>query len=653
MVSNVSNSGNSGSTASSGSNPLEAVAKAAAKVAETATKAAPKAAESTPKAAPKTVAETLTKAATEVVAKQRRDSFETQSPRTRKLVELNADAPKGSASTDGKPLFQLSSKSASQPAQATGSVADFYAQESQTSAAKGPNSVTGFSIEKVENLTQTVNQKTAEVEKLNQKLSKQLSDLGPALTPTQQEAYIAQFKSDQKYEQAIQAEKEATQALVAELDKHDLREAASSVVGATRINSALQALSKTASGGDSLRLLAQLDGVQTNRGFGDKRPYKELFQSSIDQIIKDASGPAFAKELEQNGGDPAAALASMEGVYKSLKGMADLQGGLEFLNKAKAGSLEEANLLLKSFNSPASYGLATVGFLYAAAKATDGISSGNLAKAAEGLLDAGSKGTEVYLGIMSALGKSARSPGANALLKLAPGLGALASFTSLATKILNKDANLGTYTSAAGDLLATVGNIATITGIGAPAGLLLNAAGGALNVIGDWVSDRFTQAEVDADKKKMLQLLANPPPELLAKVPGLANEKVKPHLIEHFAKLDGRRFEKTVQAAGLNHAQVEELFGKYFNEVPTAKFLYLAELSKQAGVQGEDFMKLVDAMRNDGKRPGGLGLADSLERLEDFWRNNQSGTSSQQQTRMLSYLKNAIGPETIKFFQGR
>jgi hypothetical protein len=358
------------------------------------------------------------------------------------------------------------------------------------------------------------------VESNNKKLNQQLARVGPALTPDQKKAYIAQFRADHAEDYAANA---AATTKLAEALKFASTLPAMPPSTTLRALEAAKALAATPEGAEAAKDFAQsvATKVEANPNYFigglNNLPHDQAVKE-LNTIVSTALPNIYSEQLRLADGDPKAAGAAFAAKVEGLERLrvfssngATLKVGIDAL---KAGDLKTLEGLEK--NTPFGKCFAIAGVALSIAKLSSGadIDASDYLQTVTSL---GKDGAELLATGMKVLASNARvgadvaeglTAGASFLSRIAPGLGIAANSIQTvidAGKLLGGEGNSGDAVAVVGDAMATVGSILSCTVIGEPIALPLQLIGAVIGKVGNMMSDSLNREQDIADTQKVLE----------------------------------------------------------------------------------------------------------------------------------------------------
>ena len=447
-----------------------------------------------------------------------------------------------------------------------------------------------------------------ETTELDQKLAKQLGELGPSLTEEQKQAYIKAYHSE--HSEAYEADEQAAEELAQALTDPQLEQA---VAEDPRLAYAAADAASALAGGSHAKEVLEWAG----RAFDPSNPASEAY-SRIEQPLtaagragsvvvvhegidlgEDIIGPALggaAGQIAAEAGDVNSAIEQFESLADGLQGIAEgafeAHGGVELLNAIgglKDGKIDEVATAFNSVDDVAvATGLGTAAVVFAGLAAKDAAQEGDYAEFVEQLANAGRGGTEILASALHSFTGAAKTVGglevapASFLDRLAPGLGVVANAIQLAQHggDFIEDPSVGHGIQALGDLVALVGSGVAVAVPGV--GQIIEGVGLVISGFGTLITANEEKRERDAEQERLL-----------------VEAGVDPAVAQTLAKGDKQPTQLSEQL-GMSPEEIQEL-------VQNHPELFLAEgytqalidAARAAGLEGDEVNGFIDALERD------------------------------------------------------
>ena len=491
--------------------------------------------------------------------------------------------------------------------------ADYLALAGPQDAGTKPLSFTG--AEGLEELQETYADAKKEADKLNEELNTFLLRAGP-LTDEQRAKFIEAFKSADGRDEVYKAETDAAKALgdyVVEYRDAILEAAAKDPSLADDVVGLLGDLADSGNGELALDMLGKImadPASELGKAFAD---HTDELQG---ELLERASSAATTEIIARHDGDLQAAVADLKEAYqpfKDVKGLFDgvkggvgsFKDGMAMMDAVAAGDFDVLKKMGNEFgeSSPFSRAMSAAGIVIGAVNAGQNAKEGEYLEAIQGFASAGQSGLNLLAGATKHLtdaGKFAQyaddaTKFATFAARLAPGLGVIASATSIAINA-QKAAdgnNVGYAIAIVGDTFSMLGSaIELIPGAGTAAGAIVNGIGAVISAIGGFIGDAIDKHQTEQelrgymeaaglDQDSIDQLIGSGEAQNMAAAElGVSGEQWQAMLAEDgFLAYGPMIFMEAAAAYGLQGDQVVEFFDQLRSDNPEA----LLELMKEFG----------------------------------------------------------------------
>lgn len=491
--------------------------------------------------------------------------------------------------------------------------ADYLVLAAPQDAGTKPLSFTG--AEGVEELQETYADAKKEADKLNEELNTFLLRAGP-LTDEQRAKFIEAFKSADGRDEVYKAEADAAKALGDYVVEHRdaiLEAAAKDPSLADDVIGLLGDLADSGNGELALDMLGKImadPASELGKAFAD---HTDELQG---ELLERASSAATIEIIARHDGDLQAAVEDLKEAYqpfKDVKGLFDgvkggvgsFKDGMAMMDAVAAGDFDALKKMGDEFgeSSPFSRAMSAAGIVIGAVKAGQSAQEGEYLEAIQGFASAGESGLNLLAGATKHLtdaGKFAQyaddaTKFARFAARLAPGLGVIASATSLAinTQKAADGHNVGYAIAIVGDTFSMLGSaIELIPVAGTAAGAVINGIGAVISAIGGFIGDAIDKHQTEQelrgymeaaglDKDSIDQLIGSGEAQNMAAAElGVTGEQWQAMLADDgFLAYGPMIFMEAASAYGLQGDQVVEFFDKLHADNPDA----LLELMKEFG----------------------------------------------------------------------
>jgi hypothetical protein len=468
---------------------------------------------------------------------------------------------------------------------------------------------------KVAELTASLKVAKEKTAALDEALGAQLTRVGPALTPDQQQKLIAAYKAKHpEYQDVAKAEKALATALTA--DPAATRRAA--LADPKAMAEAAQALA----GGDAnhvvMSLLADKDVVAAMAtAIGKANVIEKILTPAVGA---EASAKAIADGSLEN---QKAVFARLNDVLTPLSDvLSETDGKFQQITSLLKGASEarSAKDILKAVggslgadSGPLGNLVTAVGFVSGAAMAAEGALTGDAATAWTGLLQSANNVEGLQLGLEFAARAIPQLAKAGKLVeKLAPLISTIASGAEiLAAGPVKSDAG---RLKLAASVLGLVGGVAMALPGGQGVGFVMNVASAALS----WLGDRVQDAETLGERVELLKAAGIPEP-----------------LLSRLANADPEQL-SALQDIGMTPQQIQELGTKSGGVLDSRRYGglspgALSELAARTSIKTSDLISVLTACKTEAEldatievlmRCSGDGWVSSrtalIERVERF-----------------------------------
>ncbi len=362
-------------------------------------------------------------------------------------------------------------------------------------------------------------------------LARDIASFGNNLTPTQQQAYIEQYRRE--HQPLYDAQQQAARNL-----QRELSEAQTAMLSDSTFQPQMASLIA-----DGYRTLASTPdfGAQTaqwvNSVNADPR-LREVFRDQLPaingEILGSALGTAANEYLRLSGGDPAAAAAQMTTLIEQLQqnpslletvsgtgsaatslGVALQQAHAIFAPMAQGQFLSPSEMtaaLGELGNTPLGLGLASAGLVFGIAGTIDAVGKGQWDAAITNMVQTAASGADIVGAAATYLANSGRFVNSAATV---------AGFASTASKVLGplgaglgfamsigdyqSNPNAGAAAEVIGNGAALVGAAMIATGVGAPFGVALVIGGTIASFIGNIFDSQSDREHAKAQLREHVQ----------------------------------------------------------------------------------------------------------------------------------------------------
>ena len=491
------------------------------------------------------------------------------------------------------------------------------------------NTTTAFAgVDRLEALQKDHADAKKDADKLNEELNAFLLRAGP-LTDGQRAKFIEEFKSTDGREAVYQAEADAAKALgdyVVENRDAILQAAADDPSLAGDVVDLLGDLADSGHGELALDMLGRImadPASDLGKAFAG---HTDTLQG---ELLERASSAATTEIIARHDGDLQAAVDDLKEAYQPFKdvkglfdgtkgGVASFKDGMAMMDTIAAGDFDPLKKMGDEFgeSSPFSRAMSAAGIVVGAVKAGQSAQEGQYLEAVQGFASAGQSGLNLLASATKHLtdaGKFAQfaddaASFARFAARMAPGLGVLASATSIAinTQKAADGGNVGYAIAIVGDTFSMLGSaIELIPVAGTAAGAIINGIGAVISAIGGFIGDAIhnhqTEQELRGymeaaglDKDAIDQLVGSGKAQNMAAAElGVSGEQWQAMLAQ-----DGMLafipmiFMEAASAYGLQGEQVVEFFDQLRSDNPDA-LLELAKEFGEAPTLGVDYRPLM------------------------------------------------------------
>ncbi|MDR7192944.1 hypothetical protein [Luteimonas terrae] len=457
----------------------------------------------------------------------------------------------------------------------------------------------------LEELQNTYNDAKAEADTLNEELATHLLRAGP-LTPEQQADFIEAFRSADGHADIYAAEADAGQALASHVEANRetlLAAAVRDPAVAAQMVDTLGQLADSGHGELALALLGEIQGVPDSALAGAFSAHTEALQGELFERIASA---ATVEIVARHDGDLQAAVADLKeafaplqnakGLFDGVKGgISSFQDGMAMMDAIAAGDFDPLKKLGDEFGeaSPFAHAMAGVGVVMGAIKASQSTQEGEYLEAVQGFASAGESGLNLLAGAAKHVADAGRlaqygddaARFATFAARLAPGLGVLASATSVAINVQKaaEDGNVGYAVAAMGDVFGMLGSaVALIPGPGTAAGSMVSGIGAVISAIGGFVGDAIDKHQTREELRGYMEAAGIEP----AVIDAMLHAGETAHEVAGALGLDAEAF----QALVIAHPDVAASPGHLGA---------FADLAAAAGISGDQVQGFADAMAGD------------------------------------------------------
>ena len=441
-----------------------------------------------------------------------------------------------------------------------------------------------------------------ETDALDATLATHLLRAGPS-TPEQQGDFIASFRGAEDHAGVYAAEAETGAALAAYVETHRDTVLAAAIRDPAIAGQVVDALGQLADSGHgelALEVLVEIQGVPDSALASAFEAHTEALQGPLLERIASA---ATVEIVARHDGDLQVALAdlkeafaplqSAKGLFDGVKGgVGSFQDGMAMMDAVAAGDFDLLEKMGREFgeSSPFSRAMSGVGVVMGAIKAAESGREGEYLQAVQGFASAGESGLDLLAGASKHFADAGRlaqygddAPRfATFAARLAPGLGVLASATSVAINVQKAadDANVGYAIAAMGDVFGVLGSaVALIPGPGTAAGSMVSGIGAVISAIGGFVGDAIDKHQTREAQRGYMEAAGVDPVVIDAML--FAGETA--HRVAESLGLDAEAF----QALVIAHPDVAASPGHLGA---------FAHLATAAGISGDQMQPFANAM---------------------------------------------------------
>lgn len=447
----------------------------------------------------------------------------------------------------------------------------------------------------------------SEVDKLNQELNEWLMRAGP-LTDEQRAKFIEEFKNRDGRADVYKAEVEAGKKLAEYVSQNKqmlLTAAQCDPRLAEQVVEVIGRLSDSGHGEQALRLIGEIlgasDGSSLAKAFA---PHTDKLQGDL---LERATGSAAAEMVARHDGDVQAAIKELKqvlepfkqvkGLFESAKGVGNgFKDGMEMLDEIEAGKFDLLEKMGDDFGegvkkSPFTRAISAAGIVLGAVKAGQSGLEGEYIEAVQGFASAGESGLNFLaagtkhlanVGRLAQFGDDAVKL-ARLAVRIAPGLGALASATSMAinTQKAAEGKNFGYLLAVVGDAFSFMGSAVALFPPGAPAGAVVSGIGTLISTFGSFIGDAIDKHQnreelrdlllVSGVDSEVVELMLDTGKEqnIVAAELDVSAEQWREMLLQDpILAEDPMLFKETVDAYGLKGEQVVKFFSKLHEGKP-------------------------------------------------------------------------------------
>lgn len=439
---------------------------------------------------------------------------------------------------------------------------------------------------------------------LDEQLAKELADFGPALTDEQRAKYVASYREQHKgiygaVTQKAEALDEALKKNGQALELAALKDGKAADV----LYASYKALANSPKAEEAAKFASRVLADPKSPLAGALHRYPKL-EEEIAQ-------PAITNAWTQFLGEEANPEAALERLSKIVKPMMEGKNGSDETKEAfealgqivttkKFDALAE--LAAAGADSPLAKAFAAAGMALGAYEGFNAAQDGKYAEALKAFAQAGKDGMEVLkygtaalknAGLIAEYGTKSKAVVGFAS-KLAPGLGVVASATSLALnldKVRKDTANFGTGLAIAGDMLSLMGSGMAVLPGGQLPGAFFVGVGGVLGAVGSFVEGRIDDKQFQTSQRR-----------------GLEAAGIKDPLLTTLINGEPKRMQELEKELGLNAQQIQQLALRYPNLITDTENEGLPlhnfkELTKDFGMNSQQTYELLLAIGNDTPDP--------------------------------------------------
>jgi hypothetical protein len=568
-----------------------------------------KVAEAPPSPPPATAPKQSTKARFE------ESSFEPAKAKAK--VSLTVPEKSTPAGTGKSAVTAAAAASAAASAASGGSSVDMLS-ENKTTGTSGVAPITLQQATDVDNARMALKTAQDRTSALDEELAKQLADFGPALTDTQRAQYVKTFRAEHQplYDNvAIQAEA---------LDKLMKEHGPALEAAAVKDSTYAQLLY------DTHKVLANSPKAEEAAKFASKvlaEPDSPLGQAmkGYTKLEEEVALPAIPNAWTQFLSEE----ADLDSAFERLNGIVKpyVEGGNASIETKEAFKDLREITRTKTFDplvelaeagqkSPMAKAFAVAGLALGAYEGMEAAKDGKYLEATKAFAQAGKDGMDVLkfstaalknAGIIGEYGAKSKAVSTFAT-KLAPGLGLVATVTSLAIngdKVRNGTANAGTGIAIAGDCLCMMGSVMAVIPGGQLPGTFFTGLGGAIGAVGSLVEGKINDADFKAAQRR-----------------GLEAAGIEEPLTSILMEGEPERMTELQEELGLNAQQIQQLALRYPSLVTKTKGEGMSldsfkGLKKDFSLNSQQTYELLLAIGNGTKNPGET-LQTFLSTIDDF-----------------------------------
>ncbi|UNK43767.1 hypothetical protein MNO14_06840 [Luteimonas sp. S4-F44] len=381
---------------------------------------------------------------------------------------------------------------------------------------------------KLESLGKDYDDAKKAVDKLDEELATHLLRAGP-LDREQRAAFIDKFREAEGHAEVYAAEAEAGQALVNYVQANRETLMAAAVRDPQVAEQLVDSLGRLADSGHGKFALELLGEIQGTPGSALAEAFEAHTDTLQGELFERIASAATVEIVTRHDGNLQAALADLKDAFAPLKdakglfdgvkgGISSFKDGMAMMDAVAAGNFDPLKKLGDGFGdaSPFARAMSGVGVVMGAIKAAESGQEGAYLEAVQGFASAGESGLNLLAGAskhfadagrLAQYGDDAARFGAFAA-KIAPGLGVIASATSMAINLqkTSDGGNVGYAVAAMGDVFGMLGSaVAVVPGPGTAAGAIVSGIGAVISAIGGGIGDAIDKHQTREELRGYLE----------------------------------------------------------------------------------------------------------------------------------------------------
>lgn len=396
----------------------------------------------------------------------------------------------------------------------------------------------GPKVKKLYSLKGAVDSAESAVNDNSSRLAKELSTIGPALTPGQQSLYVAAFNNEASVQDARRSFVAASIAfrdfLTSSSGGGDIKRVARLSGGDGAARSLFEGYERLATTPVALPAAEFAAFVLDRRNAGDPLVRAVAHYDWSNKVLTPAITRGAGEALAEAGGDTASAFSTFVErlgplAYAGQDHIEAYTGWIALTSTIRNGNLAAFERLEPALQKlPLVGAFLAVGALYNALSAGADISNGEISQetldslgdAAQGL--SGALVSFSNAGLLARFGGTATASFSTFLERITPGLGVICTTAALRRHWgeRNDTGSLGAYIGVLGDTIALVGVLAESFGVTAPLAAIITGLGYTISFLGDAVRDWLIAKAITDEERSCLAKagISRPIADVLVKV---------------------------------------------------------------------------------------------------------------------------------------